>query len=118
MSAGATTPSEYSGATSLAEVPDSAGTILVSEYSYSYPYVNFDFGSGNAAYFDLDYVAFKGHLNTSNFLFCDGHVKALKPIATVSSTNMWSCQENDAANTGGGSITDYITHWNILVNKS
>lgn len=30
------------------------------------------------------------HLETSNFLFCDGHVKALKPLATnTSNNNMW-----------------------------
>ena len=29
------------------------------------------------------------HLSTSNYLFCDGHVKAMKPIATASPVNMW-----------------------------
>ena len=39
---------------------------------------------------------YNGHLATSNYLFVDGHVKALKPLATVraansgnGSTNMW-----------------------------
>ena len=33
---------------------------------------------------------FTNHLQTSNFLFCDGHVKSLRPIATVSGgVNMW-----------------------------
>ena len=30
------------------------------------------------------------HLETSNFLFVDGHVKALKPLATVTGRNMWN----------------------------
>ena len=35
--------------------------------------------------------AFTNHLTTTNFLFIDGHVKALKPLATISSTtNMWT----------------------------
>ncbi len=40
---------------------------------------------------------FAGHLATTNYLFCDGHVKALKPFATVDSSvggsspvNMWT----------------------------
>jgi prepilin-type processing-associated H-X9-DG protein len=41
-------------------------------------------------------MLFAGHLSTSNYLFMDGHVKALKPLATISSSqggtgsvNMW-----------------------------
>jgi prepilin-type N-terminal cleavage/methylation domain-containing protein/prepilin-type processing-associated H-X9-DG protein len=30
------------------------------------------------------------HLQTSNFLFADGHVKAMKPAATVTPVNMWN----------------------------
>lgn len=40
---------------------------------------------------------FSGHLATANYLFADGHVKSLKPFATIdasaggsSSTNMWT----------------------------
>ena len=34
--------------------------------------------------------AFAGHLGTANYLFCDGHVKALRPTATVSNGfSMW-----------------------------
>ncbi|PQV63477.1 hypothetical protein B1R32_11138 [Abditibacterium utsteinense] len=40
---------------------------------------------------------FNGHLSTANYLFVDGHVKALKPYATIDSTaggmgnvNMWT----------------------------
>lgn len=32
---------------------------------------------------------FGGHLGTSNYLFGDGHVKALKPLATATPVNMW-----------------------------
>ena len=34
---------------------------------------------------------FAGHLSTSNYLFADGHVKALRPAATINgTTNMWT----------------------------
>jgi prepilin-type processing-associated H-X9-DG protein len=32
---------------------------------------------------------FTNHLGTTNFLFADGHVKALKPTATIN-PNMWT----------------------------
>lgn len=33
---------------------------------------------------------FVGHLETSNYLFADGHVKALRPMATIQGANMWT----------------------------
>lgn len=33
---------------------------------------------------------FAGHLNTGNYLFVDGHVKSLKPMATITGMNMWT----------------------------
>ena len=33
---------------------------------------------------------FSGHLQTANYLFADGHVKSLRPMATISPTNMWN----------------------------
>lgn len=34
---------------------------------------------------------FAGHLSTSNYLFADGHVKSLRPFATMNgTTNMWT----------------------------
>jgi prepilin-type N-terminal cleavage/methylation domain-containing protein/prepilin-type processing-associated H-X9-DG protein len=36
-------------------------------------------------------MGFTNHLSTTNFLFVDGHVKALKPLATISNNvNMWA----------------------------
>lgn len=38
-----------------------------------------------------------GHLGLANYSFADGHVKALRPLATVpSENNMWSIEVNDA----------------------
>ena len=33
--------------------------------------------------------AFKGHMQTGNFLFADGHVKSMRPIQTMTPFNMW-----------------------------
>lgn len=63
---------------------------------------NTDFNVGDDYYITSNWTAakpylFTGHLGTSNFLFADGHVKALRPSATVpasmggsGSVNMWS----------------------------
>jgi prepilin-type processing-associated H-X9-DG protein len=37
-----------------------------------------------------DNTTFTNHLATTNFLFADGHVKALKPEATITGVNMWA----------------------------
>jgi prepilin-type N-terminal cleavage/methylation domain-containing protein/prepilin-type processing-associated H-X9-DG protein len=45
---------------------------------------------------------FAGHLGTTNFLFADGHAKAMKPLSTISTAmggtgavNMWSRHQRD-----------------------
>ena len=112
---GGTTPSEYAGGRSLSAITDSAGTILVAEYSGLSAHIDINDG-GNFA--DRD-SAFTGHLGNSNFLFCDGHVKALKPSATINATgavyNSWAGEENDTP--PAGMITD-INKWQLLINKS
>ncbi len=62
---------------------------------------------------------FTNHLTTTNFLFMDGHVKSLKPTATVSSTiNMWTNDNTSGtANPNGahaGLITALGTAQNLL----
>ncbi len=32
---------------------------------------------------------FAGHMGTSNYLFADGHVKAMRPLQTIQGTNLW-----------------------------
>lgn len=51
---------------------------------------------------------FAGHLGTSNFLFADGHVKALRPVQTINGaagvnepTNLWR-RDNNAFTTNSG----------------
>ncbi|RYG75500.1 DUF1559 domain-containing protein [bacterium] len=102
---GGNTPSEYNRAASQAEIRDTAQTILVSEYNYTTPFLGFDFSVSDYA---LDFVSFSGHMQTVNFLFCDGHVKALKPMATVTPLNMWTTEEDGPAPT---SLMDYMRAW-------
>ena len=104
-------PSEYNRAASLAEMVSSSEIILVTEMTQGRVFTG-DIGDdwGNP---DL---AFKGHLNTVNFLFCDGHVKAMKPIATGSPKNLWSCEDDGPIDTAPG--TTRLIRWQELVNRS
>ena len=45
----------------------------------------------------FDVQIFTSHLGTTNLLFMDGHVKALKPVATVTPTNMWTINNAGSA---------------------
>lgn len=87
----------------LARIDKAASTIMIVESTSRFSYYQID-QSGN---FDQPQnitgtsnpgALFSGHLGTANFLFCDGHVKSLKPFATVSAkdggtmpsgTSMW-----------------------------
>jgi prepilin-type N-terminal cleavage/methylation domain-containing protein/prepilin-type processing-associated H-X9-DG protein len=102
-------PVYASAGRALAEIPDTARTILVGEYEG--PYTEFPFGFSVAAFTD---EAFKGHLGNSNFLFVDGHVKSLKPSATGSSVNMWTIEDDGAA---PSSLMDYLNSWQQKVNN-
>jgi prepilin-type N-terminal cleavage/methylation domain-containing protein/prepilin-type processing-associated H-X9-DG protein len=78
--------------TSSAEILQPSQCILVSEQDGDRTSANV-YSTGNNSGLD-----FTSHLQTANFLFVDGHVKAMKPSATYicdnaacnSPTNMWS----------------------------
>ncbi|RYG61183.1 hypothetical protein EON80_24130, partial [bacterium] len=86
---GSTAPSEVDRSQTLAAIPDTAGTVLVAEWMGVEHELTFN---NDAATFAGK--CFTGHLGTSNFLFVDGHVKAMKPVATGNPVNMWNIQEN------------------------
>lgn len=48
-----------------------------------------------------DSIDFTDHLNMCNYLFADGHVKALTPIATVTGGTMWSIKPSESATATG-----------------
>lgn len=84
---------------SVAQIPSPSQVISVVEFWHC-PYVAFNVDKGNQNYNDggtgggnyatgySDFL-FAGHMNTSNYLFADGHVKALRPTQTASGVNMW-----------------------------
>ena len=115
---GGTTPAEYNRSASLSAISDSSGTVLVCEFGASADPIDSFWPVGDiaATEFAKSTVSFPGHLGNSNFLFCDGHVKSLKPVVTAAANNnMWTGEDNDAS---PAALTDAITQWQLLVNKS
>jgi prepilin-type N-terminal cleavage/methylation domain-containing protein/prepilin-type processing-associated H-X9-DG protein len=97
----------------LADFTDTAQSITIFDGSYANPdwainmagfaTTNAAPGNGSAVPPGIPAPAiFAGHLGTTNFLFADGHVKAMKPLATLSaamkgtgSVNLWSRKQID-----------------------
>ena len=79
------------GGRSLAELNNSAQTILVGENAGPRTEPDFwgvnDFSATDTPGFGN---RFTNHLGTSNYLFADGHVKSLKATATGTPINMWN----------------------------
>ncbi len=42
---------------------------------------------------------FAGHLNTANYLYLDGHVKSLRPMATMTPVNQWGRFSDNSGDT-------------------
>ncbi|RYX80180.1 DUF1559 domain-containing protein [bacterium] len=84
-------PSIDGGGLAQAQINNSATTILVMENGYLRDepdmWATGDLVAVSPA---ANQVRLTNHLSTSNYLFCDGHVKSLKPLATASSLNMWN----------------------------
>ena len=76
---------EHAPGVTLASLQAPAQTIAVSEGTHEgYP----DMNTMNH-YNSLDFFA--GHTGVSNFLFADGHVKALRPLATINECDPAGC---------------------------
>ena len=89
MNNSSTRYNDHMGA-ALSDINSPSQTILVWENRYGNAALN-----PNHSYQGVAGTAFSegygltNHLTTSNYLFCDGHVKSLKPLATVTPLNMW-----------------------------
>lgn len=107
---GGSAPAEYNRSPSMASLSNPASTVIIMESSYGGEELPFDQSSANLAA-----TAFKGHLGNVNFLFCDGHVKAMKPIAIGSPVNMMNIEEN----TGDGAteLMEDLAAWQTKVNN-
>jgi prepilin-type N-terminal cleavage/methylation domain-containing protein/prepilin-type processing-associated H-X9-DG protein len=107
---GGTPPMAANNGQSLAALNDVARTILVTEGG-DVDYVDVPMGENGTTFSDH---MFAGHLGTANFVFADGHVKAMKPINTATPINMWNVEEtNDAL----PELVDRMGAWNAKVNK-
>ncbi len=69
------------GGASLARIGSSAQVILVGEVRDT---------RTEPEFWNTPDLVFQNHLGMTNFLFCDGHVKSLKPTATGAPLNMWN----------------------------
>ena len=76
--------------TTLSQFETPATTIMVGEHESRAEPEYFVNGTVAANAFD-----FTNHLGTTNFLFADGHVKAMKPAATLN-PNMWTVRDDGA----------------------
>lgn len=84
----------------LAFVSNPATTISVWENRLGYGDVCVDGKNAGAG----TYGIFAKHLSTANYLYADGHVKSLKPEATIANgINQWTRDNStNGANAGGG----------------
>ena len=90
--------------TSLSQVGDSARTLLVGESDQLYSEL-------------VPSAGFQGHLGTSNFLFADGHAKAVKTTSTIQGTNMWTVEEEPDASTIPTNFVNDVTNWQQRVDQ-
>jgi len=87
------------GGTALSEVVTPATTIMVGENEdREWPAYNFTDGTSHL---------FTNHLGTTNFLFADGHVKALKPAATIN-PNMWTIADDSDTSTPASTMAQSV----------
>ena len=103
----AATPNGVVGADTIAFINEPAGKILMAEsfaeYGLAYP----DWDNGGNGFGDgVSSRLFAHHTGFTNYLFVDGHAKALRPLQTASLTpspvNMWGNFNGNATGDGAG----------------
>lgn len=89
-----------------AQLQNPATTIAVTEM-WHVPWVtviidrnDLTYSEGGQTYTAYGDVLFAGHLGTSNYLFADGHVKAMRPLQTGTPLNMWYSNNAPLSATG------------------
>lgn len=97
---------------SLAQVNEPARKIMVAESGYPTVAWN-DYGEPWWPDFYFKLLGFAGHLSTSNYLFADGHVKAMRPLNTAQPFNMWGAMDSNS--TGPSECTDKTRNINCDV---
>lgn len=98
-----TRPMDFPDGSSLAEVQSAAQTLIVLEYNGTRKQGNVYSESVGGG------ISFTNHLGTTNWLFVDGHVKAMRPSQTVSGgVNMWA---NDTTVPVPTALTNSMNYW-------
>ena len=93
-------------AASLAAIGSVAQVIIVGESGKDWEFPEMNIGAAAA---DVATSMFTpGHLGNTNYLFVDGHVKALKPLATGTPVNMWTIEDDGA---GPTTLLDRLGAW-------
>ncbi len=89
----------------LAQIVSPATTIDVVEDTARYA----DFSVTYGGFSGSDGYLFSGHTGFANYLFCDGHVKSLRPLATIDASvggsnavNMWTLDNSPFSTTRNG----------------
>ncbi len=90
--------------TSLAQIGEPTRSIVVSEYKGTGNRSNIASTSSTNGMLDPT-----NHLNMTNFLFADGHVKSLRPTATMAQNNfnLWASDPVAPANVGTSNLTGF-----------
>ena len=101
-----TAPMLNGGGVNASQLNDAARTVLVTESGSGWIYSEMNLSDNNSF--------FTGHLGTINFLFADGHVKSIKPTATVT-PNMWNVEEN--LGDGNATLATNMGNWTTIVNN-
>jgi prepilin-type N-terminal cleavage/methylation domain-containing protein/prepilin-type processing-associated H-X9-DG protein len=83
---GAYNDCDLPGGARLAQITAPAQVISVMENNGASGISTYDYASLGST----GTIRFADHLGMSNFLFCDGHVKAMKPMATYTPVVMWN----------------------------
>lgn len=91
------------GGISIAQINSASQLILVGEHPGD--------SNNDPEYYRPDQSSnftFQNHLGTTNFLFADGHVKSMKPLATATPINLWNVNNttlpNDTTPGPGGAL--------------
>ncbi len=110
---GGTAPSGQSTATSLASIGSTAQVILVGESGVTWPWPEMNTAATVPDFAINMFVP--GHLGNTNYLFADGHVKAIKPLATANPVNMWTIEDEAAIPQAPVTLTDRLNAWQARV---
>jgi prepilin-type N-terminal cleavage/methylation domain-containing protein/prepilin-type processing-associated H-X9-DG protein len=92
---GGSAPMTYGQWKHISKITNPSDTILIYEGMVN-GYTYWDQGTLQCSNAQAQNMGFwSGHTNSrANYLFADGHVKTLRPLQTISATNMWTVEDD------------------------